>query len=284
MADGPKAGGPDDRFRWSMKAHLSPAPALPFDYVRRTRSLPVNLLFLMPWLMLYQVALFFTRSPVDNAAAAWFRALFHALGRRGSILATLLVALALALVVIVRVREATRDKGIFGGMLIEGLCYGALLGTVASMLAATLPMGPVVALAGGHGTAATPVAAASVGGSPAVGVLGGLQHGFRELGLAMGAGIFEELVFRGVLLAGIYALLVHAIGTDRYSAGFVAIVVSAYVFSDYHHWGVTGEPYVAHVFAFRFHAGVLLGGIFLFRGLGIAALAHGFYDAIVLLS
>ncbi len=257
-----------------MKARSSPAPALPFDYVRRTRSLPVNLLFLMPWLMLYQVALFFTRSPVDNAAAAWVRALFHGLGPRGTVFVTLGVALTLGAVVLLRVREATRDRGIFGGMLIEGLCYGALLGTLASMLAATLPMGRIVPLAAEH--------SAAPGGSLAT--LGGLRHGFRELGLAMGAGIFEELVFRGVLLAGLYALLRHAIGTDRLSAGLIAILVSAYVFSDYHHWGVTGEPYVAAVFAFRFYAGVLLGAVFLFRGLGIAALAHGFYDALVLLS
>ena len=62
-----------------------------------------------------------------------------------------------------------------------------------------------------------------------------------------------------------------------------AIVVSAWVFSGYHHWGVTGEPYVASVFAFRFWAGIGLGTIFLTRGLGIAAFAHGFYDVLVML-
>jgi hypothetical protein len=54
------------------------------------------------------------------------------------------------------------------------------------------------------------------------------------------------------------------------------------VFSGYHHWGVGGEPYVAEVFAFRFWAGATLGAIFLLRGIGIAALAHGFYDVLVL--
>ncbi len=245
-----------------------PAPApLAFDYVARTRSLPVNLLFLMPFLLLYQVAITFTQSPVDNAAAAWLRALWAALGPRGSMLVTLLVAVGLGLVVWIRAREATRDRGIYGGMLIEGLCYGALLGTVANLMATRMPLERVVALSAETGSAEA---------------FEGLRHEFQNLGLAVGAGIFEELMFRGVLLAGLYALLKHAIGADRFTAAALSIVLSAYLFSDYHHWGATGEPYDPYVFAFRFHAGLCLGALFLWRGLGIAAFAHGFYDVLVM--
>lgn len=252
-----------------MAARPPPPRSLPFDYIERTRSLPVNLLFLMPFLLMYQVAITLTQSPVDNAAAAWLRALWATLGPRGSMLVTLGIALGLGVVVWIRARDATRDRGIYGGMLLEGLCYGALLGTVANLLATRLPMGRVVALSALNGEAA--------------GVLEGMKVSFRDMGLAIGAGIFEELVFRGVLLAGLYALLRHAIGTDRVTAGLVGVLVSAYVFSDYHHWGSTGEPYDAHVFAFRFHAGILLGAVYLYRGLGIAAFAHGFYDVLVML-
>ena len=245
----------------------APAP-LAFDYVARTRSLPVNLLFLMPFLLVYQVAITFTQSPVDNAAAAWLRALWAALGPQGSMLATLGVALILGVVVWIRAREATQDRGIYGGMLLEGLCYGTLLGTVANVMATQMPLERVVALSAetGAGTEA----------------LEGLRREFQSLGLAVGAGIFEELIFRGVLLAGLYALLKHAIGTDRFTAAALSIVVSAYLFSDYHHWGATGEPYDPYVFAFRFHAGLCLGALFLYRGLGIAAFAHGFYDILVM--
>ena len=251
-----------------MAGRISSPHTPPYDYLARTRTLPVNLLFLMPWLLVYQLALFFTRSPVDNAAAAWVRTLATGFGRDGTILLTLGVALGLGAIVVVRAREATRDQGVFGGMLHEGVCYGALLGTVANVLATQLPMGRLVELSATTGAA-----------GPA---LQELQGEIRDMGLAIGAGIFEELVFRGALLAGIHALLRHAVGTDRWTAALVSIFLSAYVFSDYHHWGLTGEPYSAHVFAFRFHAGLLLGAVYLYRGLGIAAFAHGFYDVLVM--
>lgn len=253
-----------------MASRASRSTALPFDYVSRTRALPINLLFLMPWLLIYQLSLFFTRSPVDNAAAAWCRAVLSTLGRQGLLVVTLLVALGLCIVVLIRVREAAEDRGVFGGMLLEGLLYGALLGTAANLLASSLPMERLVAPTG-------PAA-------PAGEALDGMRLGLQDLGLAVGAGIFEELLFRGLLVGGLYMLLHTAIGTDRISAGVISVLVAAYLFSDYHHWGVTGEPYDARVFAFRFHAGVLLGAVFLFRGLGIAAFAHGFYDVMVLLA
>jgi membrane protease YdiL (CAAX protease family) len=146
-------------------------------------------------------------------------------------------------------------------MLVEGLVYGALLGFVAKVLADSLPLGRMVPLAG---------------------ALEGLRHGLQGLGLAVGAGIFEELVFRGLVLTGLLALLRYGLGADRVTGTVLAVLASAWLFSAYHHWGVGGEPYHAAVFAFRFWAGVALGGIFVTRGLGIAAFAHGFYDALLI--
>jgi membrane protease YdiL (CAAX protease family) len=235
----------------------------PVDYLARTRELPVNLLFLVPWMALYPLCLLASRAPVENAAGAWVRDLAGTLGRDGLIAAGLLLCGLLCMVVLVRIKEAPRDRGLYGGMLLEGLVYGAALGLVAKVLAGHFALGRMVPLAIGEG-------------------LEGLRRTVEQLGLALGAGVFEELVFRGLLLLGIYALLQHGLGTDRFTAGLLAILVSAWAFSGYHHWGVGGEPYDPGVFAFRFWAGAVLGAIFLTRGLGIAALAHGFYDVLVL--
>jgi membrane protease YdiL (CAAX protease family) len=244
--------------------------ALGYDYVQRTRELPVNLLFLMPWLLVYELSLIGTGSAVENAAAAWIRAAVRTLGRDGLVAVTLLVSLLLCVVVLMRLREATRDRGVYGGMLLEGVVYGALLGTVAQTLASGLPMERLVSI---------PSPPAIVGPMFAT-----MQAGLRDLGLAVGAGIFEEFVFRGLLLSGIYSLMRHGLGTDRISAGVLGVLISSYLFSDYHHWGATGEPYDASIFAFRFYAGAALGVVFLSRGLGIAAFAHGFYDVMVMSS
>ncbi len=213
--------------------------------------------------MLYQLCLFAARCPVENAAGAWVRTVVSTLGREGMVAVGLLVCGLLCVVVLLRIREAPRDRGIYGGMLIEALVYGAVLGVVAKVLADNLPLAKMVPLAAVEG-------------------LESLRCTVEEIGLSLGAGVFEEFVFRGLLLLGVYALLRYGIGADKITSGALAITAAAWVFSAYHHWGPGGEPYDGYVFAFRFWAGIALGAIFLTRGLGIAALAHGFYDVLVL--
>lgn len=101
----------------------------------------------------------------------------------------------------------------------------------------------------------------------------------------IGAGIYEELVFR------LYAvsLLVFLIGViaPRCAgppAELTAIVVSALVFSALHFEPFGGQPYAALPLIARTLAGCYLGYLFLLRGLGIAAGAHATYNAVLLLA
>jgi membrane protease YdiL (CAAX protease family) len=239
----------------------TPAPAR-WPYVERTRHLGINLLFLAPWLLVYLLCWWLVGDAVETSAAESLRRGLRVLGTRGLLVVTICGCLGVCAWLIVRLRSATADAAVFPGMILEGLFYGWALGLVAEVLTAVLPVGRWIGLFG-----------------PAA-----LAADLRNFGMAIGAGIFEELVFRGLLCFGLFRVLRHVVGTDRWTAGVAAVVVSAAVFSAYHHWGVGGEPWDATRFAFRFHAGVVLGAIFLARGLGIAAFAHGFYDALVLVS
>lgn len=237
---------------------------LPPSYVDRTKDASINVLFLMPWVGIYLLCWFTVGPEVENQVAASFGRLLAALGRTGRLLVALAAALGLTAFVVARHRAPRRaDAPVFTGMMIEGVVYGLLLETVAWALTRALPVGKWTGIGLYH-----------------------LPRGFAEvrtLGIAVGAGLFEELVFRGILCLGLHHLLRLALGAHRALAATIAVVVSAAVFSAYHHWGAGGEPWEAVRFTFRLHAGIVLGAIFLSRGLGIAALTHAFYDVLVLL-
>lgn len=228
------------------------------DYWSRTRHPAVNLLFIAPFLAIYLLCWWLVGEGVETQAAASLRGLAQVLGPRGLRIFTLTTCVVVLGVLWARRKAARTDAVIFPGMLVEGLAYGFLLQTVASALSRVLPIGKWMLAA------------------PFLLTL-------RNLGVAVGAGIFEELLFRGILCYAIFRAFKDVIGADRFSAGAIAVVISAFLFSAYHHWGSSGEPWDPRIFTFRFHAGVVLGVIFLTRGLGIAAFAHGFYDALVLL-
>jgi len=241
------------------------------DYVERTRHVAINLLFLMPWLLVYQLALVGSGSRLDNAAAVWLRSGIGMLGRHGFVVASLVASLVLCLVVLLRLREAARDRGVFGGMMVESVVYGFLLGLVASVLSRQVPMvRPHV-----------PPGTLDAGGLSS-GTIAALRTHVEGLGLALGAGIFEELVFRGVLVGGMLLVVGRGLGAGRTLTACLAVPAAAWVFSAWHHWGAGAEPWSQAVFTFRFHAGLVLGVIYVTRGLGIAALAHGVYDVLVL--
>ncbi|MCC6781682.1 MAG: CPBP family intramembrane metalloprotease [Planctomycetes bacterium] len=102
-----------------------------------------------------------------------------------------------------------------------------------------------------------------------------------ELVGALGAGLFEEAVFRLLLLSLASLLLTraaNAFGLPRATGVVAAVFLSALVFSWFHHVGPAGEPFHAPVFAFRAIAGVVLGAIFVVRGFAVVVYAHAAYD------
>jgi len=98
---------------------------------------------------------------------------------------------------------------------------------------------------------------------------------------SMGAGVYEELVFRLGLFAGL-AMVVRALGVRMVLALLFAAIVSSAMFSYAHHIGPMGEPFATRVFVYRALAGLAFTAIFYFRLLAHAVYAHFLYDVYVL--
>lgn len=98
---------------------------------------------------------------------------------------------------------------------------------------------------------------------------------------SIGAGIFEETVFRLVGLTWLALLFGHAarsLSVPTWVGHGVAAILVALAFSGFHHFGVGSEPFDAQVFLFRAVAGVILGALFLARGFCVVVYAHAIYD------
>lgn len=117
-------------------------------------------------------------------------------------------------------------------------------------------------------------------GTPVMAAAGPARSWFEIAVISAGAGVHEELIFRGLGLGGLGTLLSYTM--DRRKAWGLALLVSSAAFSLAHHLGPMGEAFTMTAFVFRFFAGIAFGFIFMYRGAGIAIWTHALYDVYVL--
>ncbi len=97
--------------------------------------------------------------------------------------------------------------------------------------------------------------------------------------IALGAGLYEELVFRMILLAALHMVFVDVARMPAKWGGVLAVVISAVAFAGYHRAVGIESP---ALMGFFFVAGVYLAVLFVTRGLAIACMAHAIYDLVAL--
>ena len=103
----------------------------------------------------------------------------------------------------------------------------------------------------------------------------------QQIVLSIGSGIFEEFVFRVVLVSGL-ALIIGLFIKKRYwYKMLISIVIAAVIFSAFHFIGEYADTPITSLFILRLSAGIILGYIYILRGFGIAAYSHSFYNLIV---
>jgi membrane protease YdiL (CAAX protease family) len=101
---------------------------------------------------------------------------------------------------------------------------------------------------------------------------------------SIGAGIYEELVFRLVLICALMLLFQNILRLSHSNSIALSVLVSAALFSAYHHVDFfSGQlyqraPFSGTEFVFRTIAGVYFAILFAVRGFGITAGTHASYD------
>ena len=240
------------------------------DYWSESRQPLASLIFVAPILLLYEVGVVVLGpQAIRNGAEVWLRRLLEILDfGQYFLLPMLTVCILLGWHYTTR-RPWRLSRGVLSGMAIEcallAMCLRVILQVEAMLVNA---FGCFAAIRG------TTWAVSDVSGAMG-GVLGFL-----------GAGVYEELLFRLILLL-IVLWTVRRLGSDRRTSIVVAVIGTSVLFSAAHYVGPYGDP--IHLgrfifwfgFVFRFLAGVFFSVLFVGRGFGIAVGAHAGYDILV---
>ena len=100
--------------------------------------------------------------------------------------------------------------------------------------------------------------------------------------LAIGAGIWEELLFRVGAIGLLLNFLTKVLGYSEFNSVIISITFSALIFSIFHYLGPFGDNFTYKSFYLRSFAGIFLGSLYLFRGFGITVYTHIFYDMAII--
>jgi len=98
--------------------------------------------------------------------------------------------------------------------------------------------------------------------------------------LFIGAGVYEEFLFRFLLLPALIVAFSKG-GVPAGRAALLAILWTSMLFSAAHYIGPAGDSFALFTFLFRFAAGVFFAAVFLSRGFGIVVGCHAAYDLLV---
>jgi len=240
------------------------------DYWQASRSPRYSVLFALPLLVLYQIlAAAVPAGPeggVRNGADVMLQSVFMwvagAWGPR-LFMACLVVAGLWLVLRDLRSHPGRLRSGVFAAMLAEAIGLALVFGFVVGGLTAAL-----------------------LGEPPPLSMV---QGGTAQLGrgtvlmLSLGAGIYEELLFR-VVLVGLFAWVARRVfGFRPLIAGTSATIAGALVFSAFHYIGPYGDPWQVYSFVFRTIAGLFFSALYLTRGFGITAWTHALYDVFLVL-
>ncbi len=225
-------------------------------YWQSSRALTFGLVAIMPLLIGYELLAIWANQGqlvhVRNGADVVLRELLHYIGIHSPFYIGVIIVTIIALLLYGRKIRTRMRLNYFALALIESMAYAVMMALILAPMTARVL---------------------------ALDITGPQRH--AQLMLALGAGVYEELVFRAFLFAGSAYILQRALDAGVFIAYLVSAVFSSAIFSLAHYTG--GEAFTFYSAVFRFLAGLLLCVIYGLRGLGIAAWSHALYDILLIL-
>ncbi len=226
------------------------------DYFSRSRNLPKSFLFILPLLVLYEIGIILYGSEIKNTADVIVKRPLEIFGNNATLVFNSLIIIISFCSIFYIEKKNRLSCGIFIPMFLESAAYAFFLGYVILFLV--------------YGLLPLDVTNLNV-------------HSFAKgIILSFGAGVYEEILFRLLLLSAFYLLFVKVFKINAIIGSLFSILICACVFSIMHYIGTTGDSFSIHSFSFRFVAGIILSAIFVFRGLGIAVYTHAIYDVLII--
>ena len=233
------------------------------QYHTTTRTATWGFLAALPLMMLYEWGLMAANRGSDDviriSADVWMRTIIPSFGvSHAHILLGLVAVTGIVIVVLERKKKRVVRVRYAVWMLAESVLYAVVLTFLVSRATAWM-----VAMA------------------PAGQELHELDL-FTQVVLSFGAGIYEELVFRVLLVGGLFLILQLTVPRNRrWIAYALAALIAALIFSAVHYVGDFAYPWEWGSFVYRLLFGLALNVVFLARGFGTAAWTHALYDVMV---
>jgi hypothetical protein len=237
------------------------------DYWSVARQPLHCLLFLLPLLVVYEIGVDFAAAgapdAVRNGADHWMRAGLRLAGFRHPLLLPIVViGLLTAWQFVGRFRWKLSPTTLFG-MLAESVLFGVCLVVIGQLqdLAFRSHLGKL--------------AQAPHSAVPLV-----LPSQLPRVIGYIGAGVYEEVLFRLCLVPVLYGVL-RGLLVPRKMAIVVTVAATSLLFSAAHYIGPTADEFTMYSFVFRATAGVVFAALFVLRGFGITVGTHAAYDLLV---
>ena len=261
------------------------------SYLERTSRPLYAIVFLLPFIVFYEIGTILintdllNQSQVRVVAFVWLQHFLEYLGTSDRI--AWVAPPLVVIVILIGLQVASRKAwyfcvGDYPPMVLECTLLAVPLIVLSLFFNSPTPsegeMAPAAAVAG------QVVCAAGAGSLEAGG-----DTLMANVVTGVGAGIYEELVFRLILICILMVFFQDLIGMNHQNAIVLSVLISAALFSAHHHIvlvdGQLGRsaPFNWTEFGFRTMAGVYFAGLFAIRGFGITAGTHAFYDIIATL-